>query len=143
MTTARPLLIPAAAALALVAGPTLAVEATGTQVYPVRLSGWCEPVTSDRARTSRDGGVFRVRSGGTLTASANRQTIMVEEGGSLAYVGRGSSIYVENGAFARIVGDANTVIMQPRAKLSASGANYVSVVGSFEVKLNRNADNCK
>jgi hypothetical protein len=131
------------AILALRAAPSIALEGSASQTYPVRLSGWCESISNDRGRTNKDGGVFRVRPGGTLNATANRQTIMVEEGGTLTYVGRASSIYVENGAFVRVIGDANTIIMQPRAKVSSSGSNTMTLVRDFEVKLNPNAELCK
>jgi hypothetical protein len=131
------------AGLALPAPFAFGVEGSAGQVYPIRLAGWCESVGSDRARSSRDGGVYRVRPGGALSASANRQTILVEDGGALTYVGRGSSIYVENGGFARVVGDGNTIIMQPRARVSSSGSNAMSLVRGFEVRLNPNAELCK
>lgn len=133
----------AAAAIAASAQPVRAVDVTAPQVHSVRLSGWCEPVTDARARSSRDGGVYRIRSGGALSSAANRQTILVEPGGSLVYVGRGSSIYIENGGYARIVGDANRIVMQARAQVSSSGSNAVSVVGAFDVGLNPNAGNCR
>jgi hypothetical protein len=129
--------------LALRAAPAIALEGSANQTYPIRLSGWCESVANDRARTTKDGGVFRIRPGAALNATANRQTIMVEQGGTLTYVGRASSIYVENDAFARIIGDANTIIMQPRAKVSSSGANTMTMVRDFDVKLNPNAELCR
>lgn len=132
-----------AASLAAIAQPVRAVDVTAPQVHAVRLSGWCEPVSDARTRSSRDGGVYRIRPGGALASSANRQTILVERGGSLVYVGRGSSIYIENGGFARIVGDGNRVIMQARAQVSSSGSNVVSVVGAFDIGLNPNAGNCR
>jgi hypothetical protein len=133
-------LCPLGVAIALMAGHP---SAHGSSTYPVRLSGWCEPVTGDNGRSSRDGGVYRIRSGGMLSATANRQTIYVERGGSLTYIGRSSSIFAEDGAFVRVTGDANTVIVQPRARIMSTGSNAVTVVQAFDLTFNQNASLCR
>jgi hypothetical protein len=109
--------------------------------FSARLSGYCKSITE--AGQSAVSGDFRVRRGGSLTASGNRHTIFVDEGASVTLTGQASTVFVARGGQATIGGTRNQVFAELGGRLTILGQAAIATVGELDLKLNRNADECR
>jgi hypothetical protein len=110
--------------------------------YAARLSGYCKSIT-DRETASGASGDFRVRRGASLIASGNRHTIYVDDGASVNVTGQASTIFVAKGGHAIIGGSKNQVFTEPGGRVTIQGQAMIATVGELDLRLNRNADECK
>jgi hypothetical protein len=109
--------------------------------FSARLSGYCKSITE--SGQSAASGDFRVRRGGSLTASGNRHTIFVDEGASVTLTGQASTVFVAKGGQAVIGGTRNQVFAELGGRLTILGQASIATVGELDLKLNRNADECR
>ncbi len=110
--------------------------------FPARLSGYCKSVTEKDTHSGQTGD-FRVRRGGSLIASGNRHVIFVDAGASATVTGQASIIYVARGGQATVGGQRNQIFAEPGGKVVILGQAHLATVGEFELKLNRNAEECQ
>jgi hypothetical protein len=135
-----------AIAAALLAVAPLAQADRGVQVihgaYAARISGYCRNITEKDA-ASGPAGDFRVRRGGSLNASGNRHVIYVDDGASVNLTGQASTVFVAKGGQAVIGGQKNQVFMEAGGKVIIHGQAMIATVGELDLKLNRNAEECR
>jgi hypothetical protein len=110
--------------------------------FEARISGYCRSVT-ERDALSGPSGDFRVRRGGTLTASGNRHTIFVDEGAAVRVTGQANVIFVSRGGEAIIDGRRHQVFTEMGARVTILGQAAIATVGELDLRLNRNADECR
>jgi hypothetical protein len=110
--------------------------------YEARLSGYCKSIT-ERDSQSGGSGDFRVRRGASLVATGNRHTIFVDEGASVTVTGQASTIFVSKGGHAVIGGQRNQVFTEPGGQVVIKGQAMIATVGELDLRLNRNADECR
>ncbi|MGL4243621.1 MAG: hypothetical protein ACRCTI_21110 [Beijerinckiaceae bacterium] len=110
--------------------------------YEARLSGYCRSIT-DRDVASGPFGDFRVRRGGSLVASGNRHTIYVDDGASVSVTGQASTVFVARGGHATIGGVRNQVFTEPGGRVVIKGQASLATVGELDLRVNRNADECR
>jgi hypothetical protein len=120
-----------------------AAETVALPAYTARLSGWCESVEQEPVNSGRAGSDFRVRRGGKLAASGQRQTIFVDDGGEVAFNGRSSTIYVASGGRATVSGERNHVFAAPGARVLSVGAQTVVSVPALELRVNPTSQACQ
>ncbi len=110
--------------------------------FAARLSGYCRSVTEQGLAVTTSGD-FRVRRGGSLTASGNRHTIYVDDGASVVLTGQASTVFVAKGGQATVGGKRNQIFAEPGGKVTIHGQASIATVGELDLKLNRNADECQ
>lgn len=110
--------------------------------YEARISGYCRSIT-ERDAYSGASGDFRIRRGGSLTATGNRHVIYVDSGASVIVTGQASVIFVARGGQATVGGTRNQVFSEPGARVAILGQALIATVGELELKLNRNAEDCQ
>jgi hypothetical protein len=135
----------AIAALVLLASPLAALDRPVQVIqgsFAARMSGFCRSIT-DKDVTSGLSGDFRVRRGASLTASGNRHVIYVDSGATVHVTGQSSTIFVARGGEATIGGEKNQVFMESGSKVQVRGHASLAMVGELDLKLNRNAEECR
>jgi hypothetical protein len=112
--------------------------------YEARLSGYCRSIT-DQDASSGPSGDFRVRRGASLTASGKRHTIVVDDGATVRVTGQASVVFVQRGGTALIDGRRHHVFMESGSQVTIIGSSTtgIATVGELDIKLNRNADECR
>jgi hypothetical protein len=125
--------------------PLAAADSAVQQIpgaYEARLSGWCRSV-SELNTVAGLAGDFRVRRGGSLSASGNRHNIFVDDGGEAYVTGQASTIFVAKGGRATVGGERNQVFSEQGARVIVIGQARVAAVGEFDLKVNRNGSECQ
>ncbi len=112
--------------------------------YEARLSGYCRSIT-DQDVSSGPSGDFRVRRGASLHATGKRHTIVVDDGASVRVTGNASVVFVQRGGMAVIDGSRHQVFMEAGSRVTIVGASAsgIATVGELDIKLNRNAEECR
>jgi hypothetical protein len=108
----------------------------------VRLGANCQSIASAQT-IAVDGAHIRVRKGGAVVASGNRQTIYVDDGASASIVGANSMVYVENGGSSTLQTDGNTVYRQKNSGVTSTGDSRVSEVEAFDVWVHEQNSACR
>jgi hypothetical protein len=111
-------------------------------VYEARISGYCRNIT-EKDTLSGPAGDFRVQRGGGLAANGNRHVIFVDDGGVVSVTGQSSIIFVSRGGQATIGGQKNQVFMESGSRVVILGQAMIATVGELELKVNRNAEECR
>ena len=110
--------------------------------YDAHLSGWCQSVAEKQVVSSKIGD-FRVRSGGTLSASGVRQTIFVDLGGVADVSGSGAMIYVSKGAKVTVSGERNQVFLARGGNIILQGKAILTMVEEFNLQVHKNSIECQ
>jgi hypothetical protein len=110
--------------------------------HEARLSGWCRSINSAGNNVAQPGD-FRVRRGGSLAVSGNRQTVFVDAGGSVEVIGTATVVYVSRGGSARIAGERVQVYAEEGANLQLQGPQILVSVERLVPSIHRNAPECR
>jgi hypothetical protein len=110
--------------------------------HEARLSGWCRSINS-AGNSFAQPGDFRVRRGGSLSVSGNKQTVFVDAGGSVDVSGTATVVYVSRGASARIAGERVQIFAEEGANLKLQGPQILVSVERLVPSIHRNAPECR
>jgi hypothetical protein len=110
--------------------------------YEARLSGWCKSVQNNEV-ISASLGDFRVRKGGHLTATGLRQTIYVDAGGFAEIIGISSIVHIAKGGRATVAGERNQIFSENGGSVIMVGKASMTVVGSLDLQVHKNATDCQ
>ncbi|MGL5115777.1 MAG: hypothetical protein ACRC7G_02550 [Beijerinckiaceae bacterium] len=110
--------------------------------HEARLSGWCRSISSTDNAASQPGD-YRVRKGGKLSVSGNRQTVFVDSGGTVEVSGTASTIYVARGGSAKVAGERIQIFAEDGANLQLQGQMILTSVERLVPSIHRNAPECR